>query len=492
MTARDRFPHPPSDHGPAELGQHEYDVIVLGAGSTGENVASRARAGGLSVVVVEPALAGGECSYWACMPSKALLRPIESLTDARSLDGARQAVTGDVDVAATLARRDGFTNGWDDSSQVEWLDSEQISLVRGEGRLSGVREVQVSGGDGDRVTLRARHAVAVCVGSQNFAPPVDGLDGVGAWTSADATSVSDVPDRLTVIGGGVVGVEMATVLSALGAAVTLLAIEHPLLPRMEPEVGSLVQTALEEAGVVVRTGAEVTSARREGGTVTVTVAGGDEFAADELLVGAGRRPRTGDIGLEVVGLEPGSALQTDDSMRVTGVDGGWLYAAGDCAGRAMLTHMGKYQARVCGDAIAARAAGDDEPTGAWQRLAATADHCAVPQVVFSDPPAGSVGRTLQQAREAGLRVRGVDYDLGSVAGASLYADGYQGWARIVVDEDRRVVVGATFVGPGVAELVHAATVAVVGEVPVDRLWHAVPSYPTISEVWLKLLETYGL
>jgi len=492
MTARDRFPHPPSDHGPAELRQHEYDVIVLGAGSTGENVASRARAGGLSVVVVEPELAGGECSYWACMPSKALLRPIESLTDARGLDGARQAVTGKVDVAATLSRRDAFTNGWDDSSQVEWLDSEQISLVRGQGRLSGVREVEVTGADGDRVTLRARHAVAVCVGSRNFPPPVDGLDAVGAWTSADATSVSDVPDRLTVIGGGVVGVEMATALSALGAEVTLLAIEHPLLPRMEPEVGPLVQTALEEAGVVVRTGAEVTSARREGGTVTVTVAGGDEYTADELLVGAGRRPRTGDIGLEVVGLEPGSALDTDDSMRVTGVDGGWLYAAGDCAGRAMLTHMGKYQARVCGDSIAARAAGGDEPTGAWQQLAATAHHRAVPQVVFSDPPAGSVGPTLQQAREAGLRVRAVDYDLGSVAGASLYADGYRGWARIVVDEDRRVLVGATFVGPGVAELVHAATVAVVGEVPVDRLWHAVPSYPTISEVWLKLLEAYGL
>ena len=491
MTARDRFPRPPADHRPSELEQTEYDVIVLGAGSTGENVASRAGAGGLSVLAVEAELVGGDCSYWACMPSKALLRPIEALAAARRIDGAKQGVTGRLDVEAVLARRDSFTSGWKDDSQVDWLDGEDIALVRGHARLTGVREVEVEGADGDRVTLTARHAVAVCVGSESATPPIDGLDTVGAWSSRDATSAAEAPGRLTVIGGGVVGVEMATAWAALGSQVTMLAMEDRLLERMEPQVGAKVRASLEATGVTVRTGVRAQTARRDGHTVTVTLADGDEIEGDQLLVAAGRVPRTSDLGLDVVGLEPGAALETDDSLRVQGVDGGWLYAAGDCAGRAMLTHMGKYQARICGDVIAARATGRAEHTEAWQQMAATADHDAVPQVVFSDPPAASVGLNLEQALDRGLRVRLVEQDLGSVAGAALYVDGYDGWAGLVVDQDRRVVVGATFVGPAVAELLHAATVAVVGEVPIDRLWHAVPSYPTISEVWLRLLESYG-
>jgi dihydrolipoamide dehydrogenase len=217
---------------------------------------------------------------------------------------------------------------------------------------------------------------------------------------------------------------------------------------------------------------------------------GQKIDADEVLLAVGRTPRTGELGLESVGLEPGSWLKVDDSCRVQDVDGGWLFAVGDVNHRALLTHQGKYQARMAGAAIGALARGKSLDTQPWSAHVATADIHAVPQVVFTEPEVAAVGKTADEARRAGLNVRVVDYDLGQVAGASLFADGYRGKARMVVDLDRGVLLGVTFVGPGVGELVHAATVAVVGEVPIDRLWHAVPSYPTMSEIWLRLLETF--
>jgi pyruvate/2-oxoglutarate dehydrogenase complex dihydrolipoamide dehydrogenase (E3) component len=250
----------------------------------------------------------------------------------------------------------------------------------------------------------------------------------------------------------------------------------------------------------------VTTASREGtgdqdagasGPVTLTLDDGAAIGADEVLVAVGRAPRTQDIGLETVGLAPGSWLDVDDTLRVRGIgsgsgDGtgdageGWLYAAGDVNHLALLTHMGKYQARICGDAIAARAAGR-EPS-----VRDLASRAFVPQVVFTIPEVAAVGFTREQAESAGYRVRVVEYEIGNVAGAKLYADGYTGHAQMIVDEDRQVIVGLTLAGPGVGEMIHAATIAVAGEVPLSRLWHAVPSYPTISEVWLRLLETYGL
>jgi pyruvate/2-oxoglutarate dehydrogenase complex dihydrolipoamide dehydrogenase (E3) component len=454
-----------------------YDVIVIGAGPTGENVADRAVRGGLTAVIVESELVGGECSYWACMPSKALLRPATAVAEAKAARG----VTGArLEPAEVFKRRDSFTHDWHDSSQVDWLNGAKIDLVRGHGRLTGERLVTV----GD-TTLSARQAVVIATGTGAVVPSI--LAPVKPWTSREATSASAVPGHLAVVGGGVVGCEMAAAWSALGSQVTLIS-RGGLLDRLPGFAGELVAAGLRDAGVDVKTGAKVTGAVRDGekGAVTLTLADGTPVTADEVLSAVGRFPKTADLGLDTVGLENGSWLDVDDTMRVTAADGGWLYAAGDVNHLALLTHMGKYQARICGDAIAARAAGR-EPS-----VRDLASKTYVPQVIFTIPEVASVGLTAGQAADAGLRVRTVGYDIGNVAGASLFADGYTGHAEMIVDEDRQVIVGLTMAGPGVGEMIHAATIAVVGEVPLSRLWHAVPSYPTISELWLRLLETYGL
>ncbi|MFI7344060.1 dihydrolipoyl dehydrogenase family protein [Streptomyces sp. NPDC050085] len=467
----------------------EYDVVVVGAGPVGENVADRVRAGGLSAAIVESELVGGECSYWACMPSKALLRPVIARADARRVPGLRQLVQGPLDAPAVLAHRDYYTSHWKDDGQVGWIESIGADLYRGHGRLDGPRRVTVTADDGTLTTLTARHAVAVCTGTRAALPDLPGLADAKPWTSREATSSDHVPGRLVVVGGGVVATEMATAWQALGSQVTVLVRGDGLLNRMEPFAGELVADALREAGADVRTGVSVKAVERNGATVTVTLGDGSAIEADEILIATGRAPRTDDIGLETVGLEPGSWLTVDDSLRVE--DSDWLYAVGDANHRALLTHQGKYQARIAGAAITARASGTPLlETDPWGAHAATADRAAVPQVVFTDPEAASAGLTLAEAEAAGHRVRAVDYDMANVAGSGLYADGYTGRARMIVDLDREVLLGVTFVGPGVGELIHSATIAIAGEVPIDRLWHAVPAYPTVSEVWLRLLETY--
>ena len=467
--------------------ENTYDVVVLGAGSTGENVADIVVRGGLTAVLVESELVGGECSYWACMPSKALLRGTEVLAEARAVDGAAQAVTGTQDVDATLARRDTFTSHWDDSGQVRWVEGAGIGLIRGAGRLDGERTVVVAGADGGETRLSARHAVAVCTGSDAAVPPIEGLREIGPWTPREATSAKQVPGRLLVVGGGVVGCEMATAWNGLGADVTLVELGDRLLPPLEPAAGEAVATALRESGVDVRLKTGVTAARREGTEVVLTV-GDDELRADEVLVAVGRAARTRHIGVDTVGLEPGKYLPVDDTLQVTGRP--WLYGVGDVNGRSQLTHMGKYQARQAGAAIVARARGKEVSTADWSPFVATADAAAVPSVVFTAPQVASVGRTAARAEKEGLPHRVVEYPIGNVSGAGLFADGYEGTAIAVVDTEREVLLGVTFVGPAVAELLQAATIAVVGEVPIARLWHAVPAYPTINEIWLRLLETY--
>ncbi|WP_442860666.1 dihydrolipoyl dehydrogenase family protein [Arthrobacter sp. zg-Y895] len=470
----------------------QTDVVVIGAGAVGENAADRIVRGGLAAVLVEAALVGGECSYWACMPSKALLRPGTALKEAQSLAGSREAVTGTLDAAAVLERRNSFTSNWDDAGQAEWVAGAGIELVRGRARLTGEREVEVAANDGRTLRISARHAVVLATGSTPSVPPIEGLDTTEYWGTRDATSATGIPGRLVVIGGGVSGVELAQAYARLGSKVTLLA-RHDILGSFPEPVRALVREGLESDGVDVRTSASPTSVRKsDDGGVEVSLEGGDTVSGDRLLVSTGRRPALDGLGLEEIGLAP-KALDTDDSGRVAGVDGGWLYAVGDAAGKVLLTHQGKYEARATGDVIAARAKqepGSAEPA-AWSRYTATADHYAVPQVVFTDPEAAMVGRTLEQARADGVNASETSLEI-AVAGSSLYADNYRGWAQMVVDEDRRVLVGVTFVGPGVSELLQAATIAITGEVPLDRLWHAVPAYPTISEVWLRLLEKYGL
>jgi len=473
----------------------EYDLIVIGAGAVGENVADRGVQGGLTVALVEAELVGGECSYWACMPSKALLRAGEVVRAAKSVGGAEQAVTGDIDVAAVFERRNSFTSNWDDSGQVDWVAGAGIDLVRGHATFTGVKELSIRAADGSTSPLRARHAIVVSTGSTALLPDVPGLADAKPWTSREATSARTAPARLTIVGGGVVACEMATAYAGFGTSVTLIS-RGELLANQEPFAGELVASSLEELGVDLRLNTSPASVSRgDDGVVRTTLDDGTVVESEEILVATGRHPRTGDLGLETIGLEPNAWLETDDSLRVlvdgAPLDGDWLYATGDVNHRALLTHQGKYQARAAGDVIAARATGEPVDDAAWGRHVATADHEAVPQVTFTDPPVASIGLTAAAAEKAGYRTRVVDYEIGNVAGASVHIDGYKGTARMVVDEDRSVLLGATFVGPDVQELVHSATIAVVGEVPLKRLWHAVPSYPTISEVWLRLLETYG-
>lgn len=473
-----------------------YDVIVLGGGPAGENAAQYAIAGSdRTAALVEDELVGGECSYWACMPSKALLRPAQVLAAARHMPGVSDKVSAHgVDIPAVLARRDAFTHRRDDSSQVLWADSVGIDVLRGRGHLTGDRTVTVAGHRPR--TLRARHAVVLATGTVAVVPDVPGLRAALPWTSRDATNLEEVPRRVLVVGGGVVACEAATWLRQLGVEDLTVAVRGDrLLPRVEPFAAAAVADRMIGHGIDVRYGTEVVAVRRpdvrdtgigriHGGAATVDLSDGSSLEVDEIVVAAGRTPALDGLGLDSVGISDGR-VRVGDDLTVDGVGGHWLYAVGDVAGRAALTHMGKYQGRVCGDVIAARAAGRplDGP-----RFRASADHGQVPQVIFTDPEIAAVGRTVDEAHADGIDVEVLEVEL-AVAGSSLARDDFTGHAALVVDRATDTLVGATFTGTDVAELVHAATVALVGQVPLETLWHAVPAYPTVGEVWLRLLES---
>jgi pyruvate/2-oxoglutarate dehydrogenase complex dihydrolipoamide dehydrogenase (E3) component len=475
-----------------------WDVIVLGGGPAGENAAQYAIQGSdRTAVMVEAELVGGECSYWACMPSKTLLRPVDLRNSTVDVAGAAQTPP-QIDVPATLRRRDSFVHDRKDDSQVKWATDNNIDVVRGHGRLIGERLIEVTTAEGETQVLGARQAVVLATGSVAPVPPVTGLREAKPWSSRDATNLQEVPRRVAIVGGGVVACESATWLRGLGAEeVTIIERSPHLLAGREPFAGQILEEQLKAAGITVLLGTEVESVSRpdavyngigviHGGPATIT-AGGHSFEVDELVVATGRRPATADIGLDAVGVTRGDHGEavTDEHLGVIGAEQ-WLYAVGDVNGRALLTHMGKYQARIAGAVIGARAEGRslDGP-----RYVDTADGDAVPGVIFTDPQVAYVGLTEAAARDRGFDVQALEYDLGSVAGAAVLRDDYVGRVKLVVDRKTDVLLGATFVGAETAELLHSATIAIVGKVPLETLWHAVPSYPTASEVWLRLLES---
>jgi pyruvate/2-oxoglutarate dehydrogenase complex dihydrolipoamide dehydrogenase (E3) component len=459
---------------------NEYDLIVIGAGPAGEHAVGRATKAGLSTLLIETELFGGECSYWACIPSKALLRPPQILRDAAKVPGAREAITGAVDTQSALARRNWMVSDWDDAGQVQWVENTGASYRRGHARLAGERLVEVEASDGSKTVFEARRAVIVAVGSDPSFPPIPGLSDAVVWTNREATAAPAPPESLLVLGGGPVGVELAQAWKRLGTeTVDIVEAESRLLPGAEPFASDLVASAFAAEGIGLRLSRRATRVERSepGNPVTVVLDDGSEITAAEMLLAVGRRPRTNDLGVETVGLEPGAYLKTNASLQVSSVAAGWLYAIGDVNGIALLTHMGKYQARLAVRSIIGEEIDD------------VADRGAVPSVVFSDPQVASVGFTEAQARAAGRPVITSRVDITEVSAARIVGDGISGAAQLVVDAAERRMIGATFVGPDVADWLQAATVAVATGASIDDLRHAVPAFPTMAEVWIDLIES---
>jgi pyruvate/2-oxoglutarate dehydrogenase complex dihydrolipoamide dehydrogenase (E3) component len=489
----------PTTHSIGDLRSREWDVICIGSGWAGRILAARIVKAGLKAIVVEEELIGGDCPFWACVPSKVLLRSHEALEEASSVGGARERVNAggkDVDAKATFARRDAFVAGWDDTKVlIPMVEATGVALVRGRGRLHGVKTVTVTAHDGTSANITARLAVVLCTGSIPVYPSAcTGLKQADPWTPRDATSSNTIPEHLVVIGAGAVGTEMAVAYTNFGSKVTLVSSSAEILPTVDPEAGKIVREQLQKRGVNVKVGTKVVSVRRDApDSVVVELSDGSTVHATEILLAAGRTGNPQDLGLDTVGVKPSAQfIDVDESLCVSTTEGGkWLYAAGDVNGRNLLTHTSKYHARIASNAILARSKGSELEDSLWSNYNATADHFATPQVIFSDPVVAQVGLTKAAAKAQGLNTREVAISMFSV-GYRIHSDtAPDGRAAWLIDEDSTLV-GATFVGSGAAEIIHAATVAIVGRMKIDQLAHAIPSFPTISEVYLNLVDAAGM
>jgi len=466
----------------------DFDVIVVGGGVGGVAAVRKLASVGLSVALVEDRLVGGECHYWGCNPSKTLLRPIEVFNLARAVPGVREAISSSsLDVAAVFRKRDVIIEHLSDQDRTESLRQAGVAVFHGFGRLSGHRRVRVAYAPGDttEAILTARHAVVLATGTRPNVPEVPGLTQSRPWTNRDLTTMTKVPPRALVVGGGPVGVEFSSILTGLGSAVTLLVRENTLLLNCEPEARELVAQSLRCKGVTIHFETELSAVSRPvaGGPVTATFHR-QTIEVDEVVLAAGRRTNTDNIGLESLGLPGGGIVSVNDHLQAVGVTGGWLYALGDTTGRARLSHISTYHGRVVADIITARAAGLELSEN--ELIARDAGNLA--QVIHTDPQVAWVGRTESQARAEGftVRTRTAEYP-GAVSFLALYRDGFHGWAKLVINDQTNTLLGATFVGPQFSELVQAATLAVLAKVPVSLLRHAVGPHPTVNQVWDPLL-----
>lgn len=466
----------------------DFDVIVLGGGVGGVAAVRKLASAGLSVALVEDRLVGGECHYWGCNPSKTLLRPIEVFNLAKSVPGVREIISDEgLDVAAVFAKRDAIIEHLSDEDRTASLRQAGVAVFHGLGRLSGQRTVRVAYAPGDttEAVLTARHAVVLATGTRPNVPEVPGLAQARPWTNWDLTTMTQVPPRALVVGGGPVSVEFATILTGLGSAVTLLARDDTLLCSCEPEARELVAQSLRSKGVKIHFRTELSAVARHvaGGPVTATFRD-QTIEVDEIVLAAGRLANTDNIGLETVGLPVGASVSVNDHLQAVGVVGGWLYALGDTTGRARLSHISTYHGRLVAEIIAARAAGRE----LRETELAARDAGSLAQVIFTEPQVVTVGRTESQARSEGfaVRTRTARYP-GALSHLTLYRDGFDGWAKLVIDVPTNTLLGATFVGPEFSELAQAATLAILAKVPTKLLRHAVAPHPTVNQVWDPLL-----
>jgi pyruvate/2-oxoglutarate dehydrogenase complex dihydrolipoamide dehydrogenase (E3) component len=434
----------------------QVDVVVLGLGVGGEEVAGRLAEEGLEVVGIEHGLVGGECPYWGCVPSKMMIRAANLLEEARRIDGMAGHADVTPDWAPVAERiREEATDDWNDQVAVDRFTGKGGRFVRGRGRLVGPGAVEVDG-----ARYEARRAVVLATGTVPVIPPIAGLSETPYWTNRETIEAKTLPDSLLVLGGGAVGLELAQVYARFGVGVTVVEALDRLLPVEEPESSTLVQSALEADGIAVRTGRRATTVAHDGEMFTVTAGG--ELRAERLLVAVGRRADLGPLGVDSVGLEPGApAVTVDERMRA----GERLWAVGDLTGHGAFTHMAMYQAGIAVRDIL----GQDGPP---------ADYRAVPRVTFTDPEIGSVGLTEAQARDAGLRVAVGLAQLPSSARGWIHKAGNDGIIKLIADAEREVLVGATSAGPVGGEVLSMLALAVQAEVTIGTLRHMIYAYPT--------------